>query len=459
MTTPSSAGLTRQLADWAAGALSTPLPAAAITPIRHGFIDTVAVMMAGRHEPVVRHLRQFVAHRGAAAGAAHVLLREPGHAVADAALINATAAHALDYDDVGLQGHPSAVLVPALLAEGERLGCSGAELMRAYQVGFEVWAELIGRDDDLHHLKGWHPTAVFGVVAVAGAIVALRRTPAEVAVHALGLAATQACGLVANFGAMAKPMHAGLAAAHGIEAVDMAEAGLTASADALEHHAGFLAALSPAGQVDRESPLTDIDAQPRILSIGLSIKKYPMCFATHRLIDAALDLARDHDLSVEDIDTLHATVGPAQASMLRNHRPQSALEAKFSLEFALAAALSARQVGLAQLDDRFVQQPEIQSLMTRVDTAIEDSVNPDEPSLAEADTLTIRLNDGSVLASGRVQHARGTPKAPLLDGELRTKFDDCTRQTSDVDVEALWRHLQSLDSITDVRQLFERTGH
>lgn len=446
-------GLTQQLAQWASGALSQPLPAAAVEQVRNGFIDTVAVMIAGRDQPVVEHLREFVSRRGVQPGPAQILWRESGFAVADAALINATAAHALDYDDVALQGHPSAVLVPALLAEGQRLGSSGAELMRAYQVGYETWAELIGRDSDLHHLKGWHPTAVFGVVAVAAAVVALRRSPSSLAAHALGLAATQACGLVANFGAMAKPMHAGLAAAHGIEAVDMAEAGLTAAPDALEHHSGFLAALSPAGKVDRERAMPNIDAHPQFLKLGLSIKKYPMCFATHRLIDAALDLARQHEISATDVEALQATIGPAQASMLRNHRPQTGLEAKFSLEFALAAALVARQVGLAQLHDEFVQQAEVQNLLPKVSIEVEDSVNPHEPSLAEADTLQIRLKNGQTFESGRIQHARGTPHAPLREGELRTKFDDCLREGGEGEGDALWSQLQNLHHVDDIREL------
>src|SRR5690606_15040649 len=99
-------GLTQQLAHWASGALSQPLPTAAVEQVRNGFIDTVAVMIAGRDQPVVQHLREFVSRRGVQPGPAQILWRESGFAVADAALINATAAHALDYDDVALQGHP-----------------------------------------------------------------------------------------------------------------------------------------------------------------------------------------------------------------------------------------------------------------------------------------------------------------------------------------------------------------
>src|SRR5690606_5553286 len=181
------------------------------------------------------------------------------------------------------------------------------------------------------------------------------------------------------FGSMAKPFHAGLGAAHAIDAVDLAHLGMTASPDAIEHPAGFLAAVSPAGRVDRTSSRPGWVAGLRIRDLGLSIKKYPMCFATHRVIDAALDLRKAEGIDFTQVRAIRATVGPAQASMLRNHQPQTGLEAKFSLEFAAAAALIAGKVGLEQLSDDFVARPDVQTLMTKVHTDIIDSVNPHEP--------------------------------------------------------------------------------
>ncbi len=272
-------------------------------------------------------------------------------------MINGTAGHALDYDDVALAGHPSTVLVPALLAEGEAIGASGADLLRAYLVGYEVWAELIGRDADSHHIKGWHPTAVFGTVGAAAAIAALRRLSIEVCRNAISLSASMAGGLVANFGTMTKPLHAGRAASSAIEAVRLAMGGMTAAPDAIEHDAGFLKAISPKGQVDLERPSDGLGRSLRILESGLSVKKYPICYATHRVIDAVIDLARKHDLRPDNVESVEASIGVAQASMLRNHTPVTGLEAKFSLEFAVASALVARAVGLGAIERRLRQSP------------------------------------------------------------------------------------------------------
>ncbi len=416
-------GLTDSIAHFVSGSINVPEEAARI--VRTGFTDTVATMIAGRNEPVVGIVRQFVAARRSGAHEARVLFGTERVAAADAALINATAAHALDYDDVALGGHPSTVLVPAILAEGEYLGASGADAVRAYLVGYEVWAELLSREPDAYHVKGWHPTAVLGIVGAAAAVAHLHKLAPDDCANALGLAASMAGGLVANFGTMTKPLHAGRAAACAIEAVRLAAMGLTAAHDALEHHAGFLAALSPQGRAERARPATGLGKQWRILEAGLSIKKYPMCYATHRVIDAVLDLATKHDLKPQDVRQVDATIGVAQASMLRNHAPVTGLEAKFSLEFAVASALVSRKVGLAQLTDAFVGEAPVRDAMGKVNISTADTTCPIEPIFALTDRVLLQLRDGRTLDSGDIRFARGNAKLPLQANDLKVKFFDC----------------------------------
>jgi aconitate decarboxylase len=446
-------GLTRQLGEFAAGASRLELSAAVRHTVRNGFVDTVATMLAGRNEPVTGIVQRFAAAQGLAVRDAGILLGAQRASARNAALVNATAGHALDYDDVALQGHPSVVLVPALLAEGERLGACGLDLIRAYVVGYETWAELIARDEDLHHLKGWHPTAVFGTVAAAAAVAALRGLDAAQCAHAIGLAASMAAGLTANFGSMAKPFHAGQAAAHGIDAVNLAAAGMTAAPDVLEHRTGWLMALSPKGRVRLQPLEQPLGTTLRIAELGLTIKKYPMCFATHRVIDALLDIATSQDLAAGEVEAVHATVGVAQASMLRNHAPRRALEARFSLEFAVAAALLARRVGLAQLRDDFVCQPELQALMQRVRIATSDSSCAYEPTLAASDRVVVQLRDGRRFDSGEVGGTRGDARTPLTDAELQSKFRDCCQGVQHLDAERLLAALLRLQALPDVRQL------
>jgi 2-methylcitrate dehydratase PrpD len=450
--------LTETLAQFASGPAFTAAPEAAARIIRNGFIDTLATMAAGRNEPVVRIVRQHVEARRSNAPESSVLLGAERLPAQDAALINGTAAHALDYDDVALAGHPSAVLVPALLAEGEAIGASGAELMRAYLVGYEVWGELVSRDADPYHLKGWHPTAVLGTVGAAAALACLRGLSVDVCRNAIALSASMAAGLVANFGTMTKPFHAGRAAASAVDAVRLAQRGMTASPDAIEHHAGFLGAISPKGNLDLERSTDGLGRSLRLLDAGLSVKKYPICYATHRVIDGVIDLARDENLRPEDVGSVHASIGVAQASMLRNHAPETALEAKFSLEFAVASALVARAVGRAQLSDEFVNSQPVRQAMKRVEISTVQTTCPIEPAFAYSDRVRIRLKDGRTLDSGEIRFARGNAKLPLGEGELKAKFFDCVAGAEHIDADALYARLMALDGVRDVRELAGETA-
>jgi len=444
-------GLTDSIAQFVSGGTAVPEEAARI--VRTGFTDTIATMIAGRNEAVVGIVRRFVAVRRSTAREARVLLGADSAAAADAALINATAAHALDYDDVALGGHPSTVLVPAVLAEGEHLGASGADALRAYLVGYEVWAELLAREPDAYHLKGWHPTAVMGTVGAAAAVAHLHKLSPGDCRNALALAASMASGLVVNFGTMTKPLHAGRAAACAIEAVRLAAMGLTAAPDAFEHPAGFLTALSPKGRAERERPAAGLGKHLRILDSGLSIKKYPMCYATHRVIDAVLDLATANDLKPQDVRQVDATIGVAQASMLRNHAPVTGLEAKFSLEFAVASALVSRRVGLAQLTDKFVTEAPVREAMGKVRIATVETSCPVEPIFALTDRVVLELRDGRRLDSGEIRFARGNAKLPLKDEELKAKFLDCATGADYLDVPALYRGLSKLGDQANLRKL------
>jgi 2-methylcitrate dehydratase PrpD len=445
--------LTAALARFTSAPPFSAVPADVAHIVRNGFIDTSATMIAGRAEPVVEVLRAHLGARLSVQGEATLLFGAQRACAPDAALVNGTAAHALDYDDVALGGHPSTVLVPALLAEGEACGASGSELMRAYLVGYEVWAELIGRDADPHHVKGWHPTAVFGTVAAAAAVAALRRASFDVARNAIALSASMAGGVVANFGTMTKPFHAGRAASAGIEAVRLASLGMSAAPDAIEHHAGFLRAISPQGRLDLDRPAERLGLELRIRESGLSIKKYPICYATHRVIDGMLDTVRREDLHAEQVESVRAQIGRTQASMLRNHAPQTGLEAKFSLEFAVASSLIAREVGLKQLTDPFVRKPEVQTIMGKVTTEIVDTSCPVEPFLAFADRVRIELKDGRQLDTGDIRFARGNAKLPLSERELERKFVDCTADAREVDAPRLYGRLADLGSVQDVRTL------
>jgi 2-methylcitrate dehydratase PrpD len=270
-------------------------------------------------------------------------------AAPDAALVNGVAAHVLDYDDVALSGHPSAVLVPAILAEGWSVDASGTDAVAAYVAGYELWAQVAALEPGSLHERGFHPTAIMGALATAAACARLRKLDSEKTAHAIAISASLASGLVANFGTMTKSLHAGRTAQSGVLAARLADQGFTASLDVLEHRTGFLRAHSPSGTPLTDNGKLDIGSNWRLPNLGVNVKRYPTCYATHRSIDAMLDLVDEHELKSDEVCEIRVRTGATQKLMLRNHSPKTGLEAKFSMEFAMAAALVAGRVGLAEL--------------------------------------------------------------------------------------------------------------
>ncbi len=437
-------GLTQALGQFVADLSPNRIPEAAMRVAQLGFIDCVGTMIAGRNEEAVRIMKSVLAPPPGPSSLTFGAERGPAP---EAAWINGTAAHALDYDDVGLRGHPSTVLVPAILAEAEALGASGADMLTAYVAGYETWAELFRRDSGLLHKKGWHPTGLYGAVGAAAACAKLRRLDAKRAAMAIALGASQSGGLMANFGTMTKPFHAGRAAHAGIMAARLAEAGFTASTDALEHPQGFLHAISPDGTEDRASS-PEVGERWALLTEGLGIKKYPTCYCTHRAIDCALDLIAAHPVKPDQVKQVNVGISDYFATVLRNHAPETGLAGKFSIEFAMASAIIAKRVGLRELTDEFVQRPDVQALMRRVVTTTTNEYDPDLPGAAPADTVSVELASGEVLEGAPVARATGHASRPLSEAQIYDKFADCLDAgRSDIPTETLFARLKALGGI------------
>jgi 2-methylcitrate dehydratase PrpD len=440
-----------RIAAFAADRGSNGIPLEAIAAAKRAFIDTLGVALAGQHEPAVESMSRIVA----AGDEAFALSGDRRLAARDAALLGALAGHVLDYDDVAQAGHPSVVLVPAILAEAQRLDCSGIAALRAYAVGFEVWAELAGRESDAYHLGSWHPTPVLGVIAGSAALCALGGLDGTTTRNALAIAASLASGIIANFGTPMKPLQAGRAAANALEAVRLASAGLWGAADALENRHGLLRAISPQGHVDTESPAL-LPADPwRLVAQGLSVKRYPVCYASHRAIDAMIDLARKAGLAASDVRSVTVRLGRAPAETLRYHQPANGLEARFSLQHNVAAALTDRAVGFAQLGDDYVRRPDVAPLyaLTRLEIDESDPC-PEQPGLAKFDRVVIATRDGRTIDSGPIRYPKGHARQPLDDVELAAKFIDCAQHGGHADPQEMLDRLQRLDGMASIRELF-----
>ena len=400
--------LTRRLGAFIEDLTFDQIPATAGVMVATGFTDCIACGIAGLDEPVVRIVLDALPTRGAR-GESTLMLDVTRASAPDAALVNAVACHVLDYDDLALLGHPSVVLVPAILAEGEALGANGRDAICAYLAGYEVWSDLIGREPHLHHMKGWHPTGVFGTLAAAAAGARLRRLDAERASRAIGLAAAMAAGLTANFGSMAKAFQAGRAAQNGLLAARLAAAGMTAAPDVLEQRPGLLQALSPEGEVDLERA----DLRPGVgdLRFGLNLKRYPVNYYCQRALDALFALLAEHPCDPSRSSASTCWSAPRKRASSSSTVP-NALEAKFGVEFAMAATVIAGQVGLDELTDSFVQRPDVQAFLPNVHLETTDEVDPELPIRSRFTRVMVELTDGALLVSPQVFHARGSARFP-----------------------------------------------
>jgi aconitate decarboxylase len=429
MSLDAAPSLTQQLARVLAGPWAAALPGSRRqemrATVRTAFIDTAACILAGRSEASTRVVAAWARAQRGPGGTSTLLFGDGTEDASRAALINGVASHALDYDDVGMAGHPSAVLVPAILAEHERAPCTAAALVEAYATGYAVWGELQRRMRVHLHARGWHPSSVFGTIAAAAAIASMRRLDEKRFADALGASASFAGGVIANFGSMTKPLHIGRAAQAGIDAVALVQAGLDASPDALDGRAGLLVATAgDASHVDLESPVPD-DVWTMLLRQRPGIKKYPVCYALHRLVDGAIDLGREHGIAAGDVDSIEVTLSDTAASVVRHHSPSNVTEARFSAEFAVAAALVHGRLGIHEVSEASLANAAVRELMQRVSIRTVQTRCPLEPSFALTDEVAVKLRNGKVLGSGPIRFARGHAQLPAGDDLLREKLVSC----------------------------------
>jgi len=387
-------------------------------------LDTIGVTLAGVTEPASRIVRTALAPA------------EPGCVVwgtgqrstaPDAALANGTAAHALDYDDMCFVSlaHPSAPLVPALVAAAEIALASGRDALDAYVVGFEIEARLGRVMNPRHYQRGWHNTSTLGTIGAAAAASRLLGLSVDAAAHAIAIAASEASGLKENFGSMVKPLHAGLAARNGVLAAMLAQSGMTASAQALDGPQGFLHAMD-AERNDLVRETADLGERWEILDTGITVKLYPSCAGTHPTLDALLDLRARERFTADDIDRIDIGVDAIVPTILIYERPANALEAKFSMPFCAAAAVVFGQVAIDTFDDDRIRDARVLALMEKVSMRVDPEVGKGAPALTEA-RVHVHLKNGRTLSQD-AHGARGYPERPASDAELDAKFMACATQ-------------------------------
>jgi 2-methylcitrate dehydratase PrpD len=371
-----SVGATVSLVRRARGIRSEALPDEVVETARHCLLDFLGCALAGAGELLTEILVREVAV-GEGASQAGLIGRKERATLQTAALINGAAGHALDFDDThtGMAGHPSVPVLPALLALAESSGASGRAFLAAFVAGVELECRLGLMIGPGHYTTGFHSTGTLGTFGAAAACAHLMGLDEEAWQRALGLAGTQAAGLKSGFGTMAKPLHAGRAAANGLLAAQLASGGFTAQPAILEVAQGFAAT-----HAGGEPSAAACERQPQQLLIRDTLFKYhAACYLTHAAIEAARLLREQHGVDPEKITAIEVQVNPALLGVCNIEAPSSGLEGKFSLRATTALGFLARDTGDPDLySAATMADPDVVALRDRVRVTATEKLSPTE---------------------------------------------------------------------------------
>ena len=437
------------------------LPAPAVKTAKLAILDYIGVAIPGSQQPVAQNLLRWAQQRHWD-DSASTLFTNHRLDPENAALVNAAAGHALDFDDTSWAtiGHPTTVIVPALLALCQQHNLSGQQLITAYISGVEVSHKIADLIMPMASENGWHTTGIFYALGTAAAASQLLQLTEVQSTEAMALALSRSSGIRSNFGTQAKPYHAGMAAKAGLEAVSLIQAGITASPTALEGVDGFIQCfgdLELAESIRTLSEPVPFGVNWDICTRGYAFKGYPNCSGNHPACDLILELiAREH-LAWQQIERIDAGVSLLGPKELVCDHPNTPVEARFSLQFALSAALVYGQITLQEFTEEKIQDARIQEMMPRIQMA----VDPELAKLGFIGTapikLKIHLKDGQVIDAEN-DLARGNPEKPFSDDEFAEKFRRCCQaMLPTTQLDALLNALFELDQQKDMEALIQLT--
>jgi 2-methylcitrate dehydratase PrpD len=442
--------VTAKIARFVAETQYDRIPPQAVETAKVAVRDCLGVALAGSKEEDAQICAQ-IARQEHAKEETTVIGQRFKTSALNAALANGTAAHAMDFDhSFTLMGQPTAPIIPAIFALGESLGASGRQIIEAYVVGFEVTAKLVHSLRDSTH-DGWHaPGSLgsFGASAACAKLLGLNLSQLEMA---LGMTASMASGIVANFGTMTKPLHVGLGARNGILAAKLAASGYTANAKAIESGFGFYQIFHRETPI-QQKPIGELGQSYALLTDGIRIKPYPCGGLTHQVIDSILEFRAKHGLTPEMIESVDVDVVKHTLDRIVFRVPQTGIQGKFCMPYLVARALIDGKVSLHAFTDTAVRDQHVLKLAERVQMKLDTSLKKTDPG-GRPCRVTVRTKNGQIY-SREAHYAKGGPEFPMTDDELRGKFTECARQVlDDSGTERALENIHHLETLEDVRPL------
>jgi 2-methylcitrate dehydratase PrpD len=426
------------------------IPRKAVETAKIALRDCLGVALAGSREEDAR-IAAEIARQERAREETSVIGQGFRTSALNAALANGTAAHALDFDhSFTIMGQPTAPVAPATFALGEALGASGRQVIEAYVAGFEVTAKLVHSLRDSAH-DGWHAPSTLGSFGAAAACSKLLGLDAAKTQMALGITASMASGIVANFGTMTKPLHVGLGARNGVLAAKLAGGGYTANPKAIEGGFGFYSVLHENTEI-HEQAIEELGHSYALITDGLRIKPYPCGGLTHQVIDSVLEFRAKHGLTAEMIDRVDVDVVKHTFDRIVFRVPQTGIQGKFCMPYLVARAIIDGKIGLHIFTDSAVRDQNVLKLAERVQMNLDSNLKKSDAA-GRPCRVTVRLKNGQTFTR-EAQHAKGGPEHPMSEAELRDKFTECALEAIDASSAAkALDYIRDLESVSDIRPL------
>lgn len=426
-------------------------PEEAVFWAKQAIIDTVGVTFSGANEPTTR-IPATLPGIASADGPCLIFGENRRTDALSAVLINGVASHALDYDDVSpvMGGHPSAPLVPTIIALGEMQGIDGRDAISAYIAGYEVECRIGRGVNFAHYEKGWHPTTTLGIFGTVAAAARILKLNEEQTARAIAIAVSLASGVKANFGTMTKPLHVGQCCRNGVFAALLAQNGFTSNTAAFEHKQGFLEVFNGAGTYDAEKIFENWADPLEIVEPGLGLKQFPCCGSTHMAITMMLQLVEKHGLTPPQVRHIQVYSHPQRLPHTNRPTVCSELEAKFSVQYCVSRALMHGKVVIDHFEGDAWADQEAQRLLKLVDAGSHPTMT-DKPWCAEVIVETV---DGRTL-SEKTDYLMGRGKPnPMSEAEMRVKFEDCVTRVLPADQTArLFERMLGFEDIGNMRDL------
>jgi len=444
-----------KLSQFIVNAAYEGMPPKAVETAKAAIMDCLGVAVAGGSEASAQIAGRLAREERAKEEATVYGQRFKSSAV-EAAFLNGIGAHAHDFDhSFVLGGQPTSPIIPAVFSLGDALNASGKQILEAYIVGFEVAAALIFAVQNAGG-SGWHPNGTIGVFGASAACARLLRLNQAETEMLLGITASMASGVTANFGTMTKPLHVGQAARNGVLAARFAKAGFTANSQALQARNGYFDSYYPGGKLD-PAPIDDLGRVYAIEKYGVRFKPYPCGGLTHTAIYATIRLRDEHHITPDAVEHVDVAVPADTAAPLVYRVPNTGLEGKFSMPYLIARALVDGQITLETFTDQAVRNKPVLDLLAKVDMKVDPSLQSGADGGRPA-TVTIKLANEPALTLQQ-RFPKGSPQVPMSPEERLAKFRDCTRGAlSNSATDRALGYVNELETIRSIRPLTSLLG-